>query len=170
MIGLLSINLQALPPHVSSKNAAPSGWLSATNVQGIRPKLVHRIDKDTSGLLLVARHDGAARMLTQQFKAQEISKSYLAVVKVTLGAAGIINAPLLKKGVQDKQRMVVDKNGQDSQTAFTGLDKTSGDICLVAMKPITGQNPSIAGAQRDYIGCPILGDGKYERRQRPFCQ
>lgn len=127
---------------------------------GIRPKLVHRIDKDTSGLLLVARHDGAARMLTQHFKAQEIAKSYLAVVKGDPGAAGIINAPLLKKGVQDKQKMVVDKNGQDSQTAFIRLDKTSNDICLVALKPITGRTHQLR-AHLDYIGCPILGDGKY---------
>ena len=72
------------------------GYLQAAS--GIRAKLVHRIDKDTSGLVIVARHDGAARHLATAFKEHLIRKSYLALVSGTPELSGTISAPLQKQG------------------------------------------------------------------------
>lgn len=134
------------------------GYLQA--LDGVRPKLVHRIDKDTSGLLLVARHDKAARVLAQDFKSQQITKSYLAVVVGDPGPSGLIDAPLLKMGTQDRQKMVVDPDGAASKTAFIRLDTAASKFSLLALKPITGRTHQLR-AHMAHLGCPILGDGKY---------
>ncbi|MGB1982990.1 MAG: RluA family pseudouridine synthase [Candidatus Puniceispirillaceae bacterium] len=137
------------------------GYLQAAS--GIRAKLVHRIDKDTSGLVIVARHDGAARHLATAFKEHLIRKSYLALVSGTPELSGTISAPLQKQGIQDKQKMVVDEAGLPSITHFRRLASLDG-ISLVALQPVTGRTHQLR-AHMAYINAPILGDGKYGGRQ-----
>ena len=137
------------------------GYLQA--VDGDRAKLVHRIDKDTSGLIIVARHDSAARMLTSAFKEHLIRKSYLALVSGMVEPSGTVSAPLLKKGIQDKQKMVVDKAGLPSITHFKRLASTD-QISLVALQPVTGRTHQLR-AHMAYLGAPIIGDGKYGGQQ-----
>lgn len=127
---------------------------------GVRAKLVHRIDKDTSGLLLVARHDSAARRLAGQFKTHDITKCYLAVVVGDPGLRGVIDAPLLKSGHQEKQKMVIDEQGLESLSLFRTLYVSASGLSLVAMMPVTGRTHQLR-AHMAHLGCPILGDGKY---------
>lgn len=137
------------------------GYLQA--LSGDRAKLVHRIDKDTSGLIIVARHDTAARSLTSAFKDHAITKSYLALVSGVVERFGTISAPLLKQGIQDKQKMVVDEAGLPSVTHFKRL-AYADKISLVALQPVTGRTHQLR-AHLAYIDAPILGDGKYGGRQ-----
>ena len=125
-----------------------------------RPKLVHRIDKDTSGLLLVARGLEAARHLTKAFEIGTIQKSYLAVVIGDPGPAGLIDAPLAKSGGQGNQKMMVDKyDGQSAQSLYHRL-ALIGDYALVALRPLTGRTHQLRVHMASH-GTPILGDGKY---------
>ena len=133
-------------------------WLQM--LEGERPKLVHRIDKDTSGLLLVARHDSAARQLTSDFRDHLISKSYLAVVCGNPGASGVIDASLRKWGEAGQQKMHVDeKAGLSARTLFIRLELV-GSLSLVALQPVTGRTHQLR-AHMAHNGTPILGDGKY---------
>ncbi len=125
-----------------------------------RPKLVHRLDKDTTGLLLVARHDSAARALTAEFAGKMMQKVYLALVVGDPGTAGRIVAPLRKTAGKGAEKMVVDYElGQSACTEFQRLGK-AGPISLVALKPITGRTHQLRVHMAD-TGTPILGDGKY---------
>ena len=124
------------------------------------PKLVHRLDKDTTGLLLVARHDRAARALTAEFARKTMQKVYLALVIGDPGPAGCIDAPLRKAGGKGAEKMVVDYEvRQSARTEFLRLDK-AGPVSLVALKPITGRTHQLRVHMAD-AGTPILGDGKY---------
>jgi len=137
------------------------GYLQSAH--GTRAKLVHRIDKDTSGLVIVARHDASARMLASAFKEHLISKSYLALLSGVADPSGTISAPLLKQGIQDNQKMVVDEAGLPSITHFRRL-AYDGQISLVALQPVTGRTHQLR-AHMAHMGWPILGDGKYGGKQ-----
>ena len=135
------------------------GLLAATFPEA-RPKLVHRIDKDTSGLLLVAKSTASARQLTKAFELGAIEKSYLAVVIGDPGPGGLINKPLIKAGGQGKERMVVDyEAGQHAESLYIGLARTEA-FSLVALRPLTGRTHQLRIHMADH-GTPILGDGKY---------
>ena len=124
------------------------------------PKLVHRLDKDTTGLLLVARHVKAARALTKEFAGKTMQKVYLALVIGDPGPAGLINAPLRKAGGKGAEKMVVDYEvGQSARTEFLRLKKAE-PVSLVALKPITGRTHQLRVHMAN-AGTPILGDGKY---------
>lgn len=124
------------------------------------PKLVHRLDKDTSGLLLLARHDKAARALTAGFADKTISKVYLALVIGDPGPDGRIEAPLRKAGGKGAEKMLVDHDtGQSAITDFLRLDK-AGPVSLVALRPVTGRTHQLR-VHMAAAGTPILGDGKY---------
>ena len=124
------------------------------------PKLVHRLDKDTSGLLLLARHDRAARELTAGFARKTISKVYLALVIGDPGTEGRIDAPLRKAGGKGAEKMIVDHDtGQTAVTDFLRLDK-AGPVSLVALRPVTGRTHQLR-VHMAAAGTPILGDGKY---------
>ena len=129
-----------------------------------RPRLVHRLDKDTSGLLLIARTGLAARRLGESFRDRETEKLYWAVV---VGAPprveGAIDLPLAKRpGARgDRELMQVDhENGQKALTHFRVLDRASRRAALLALWPRTGRTHQLRVHCAE-IGCPILGDGKY---------
>ena len=127
---------------------------------GKPPKLVHRLDKDTSGLLLLARHDRAARALTAGFADKSITKAYLALVIGDPGPDGRIDAPLRKAGGKGSEKMVVDHDtGQTAITDFVRLNK-AGPVSLVALRPVTGRTHQLR-VHMAAAGTPILGDGKY---------
>ena len=132
-----------------------------------RPRLVHRLDKDTSGLLLIARTGLAARRLGDSFRDRETEKLYWAVV---VGAPprseGAIALPLAKRqgpgaGVRDRELMQVDHdNGQKALTHFKVLDRAGKRAALLALWPRTGRTHQLR-VHCAAMGCPILGDGKY---------
>ena len=128
-----------------------------------RPRLVHRLDKDTSGLLLIARTGLAAKKLSESFRRRETEKLYWAiVVGVPAKAAGVIDLPLAKKTIGHAREMmqVDEQDGLRAITRFKVLDKALKHASLFALWPMTGRTHQLRVHCAE-IGCPILGDGKY---------
>ncbi|MBR4106311.1 MAG: RluA family pseudouridine synthase [Alphaproteobacteria bacterium] len=126
------------------------------------PRLVHRIDKDTSGILVLARDRKNAEVLTRAFKEKDISKTYLAVVQgKPKKDKMIIDAPLLKSG----EKMIVSSEGQKSLSEMEVLDCTGDKVALVKLSPKTGRTHQLR-VHMQYIGNPIIGDDKYGSRDK----
>jgi 23S rRNA pseudouridine955/2504/2580 synthase len=128
-----------------------------------RPRLVHRLDKDTSGLLLIARTGQAAKRLAESFRDRETEKLYWAVVVgVPPRKEGAINLPLAKRpGARDRETMQVDhEEGQKALTHFREMDRAGRRAALLALWPRTGRTHQLRVHCAE-IGCPILGDRKY---------
>lgn len=121
------------------------------------PKLVHRIDKDTSGVLVLARDRKNAELLTKAFRDRDLHKTYLALVRgCPKQASGEIKAGLEKSG----EKSVVTDEGKKAETSYRVLDEVGNRFALVEAKPLTGRTHQIR-AHMEYIGCPIVGDEKY---------
>ncbi|HTE37881.1 MAG TPA: RluA family pseudouridine synthase [Reyranella sp.] len=128
-----------------------------------RPRLVHRLDKDTSGLLLIARTGQAAKRLSESFRDRETEKLYWAVVVgVPPRPEGAIDLPLAKRpGARDRETMQVDhEEGQKALTHFRIMDRAASRAALLALWPRTGRTHQLRVHCAE-IGCPILGDRKY---------
>jgi 23S rRNA pseudouridine955/2504/2580 synthase len=128
-----------------------------------RPRLVHRLDKDTSGLLLIARTGQSAKRLSESFRDRETEKLYWAVVVgVPPKAEGAIDLPLAKRpGARDRETMQVDhEEGQKALTHFRVMDHAGDRAALLALWPRTGRTHQLRVHCAE-IGCPILGDRKY---------
>lgn len=129
---------------------------------GERPRLVHRIDKDTSGILVLARTQKVARQLTESFRGNDVHKAYWAiVVGVPEVEEGRIDLPLGKRGSQGGERVVVDEfEGKRAVTEFKVIDQVGRRAAWVEMEPITGRTHQLR-VHMLTIETPILGDGKY---------
>lgn len=129
-------------------------------------RLVHRIDRDTSGILLIAKTALMAQHLTQQFKLNAVKKLYLAVVQGTWKhAEGRIVAPISKMGTYEK--MVVDPDkGQTARTNYRLLKQLSNNLSVLALMPETGRTHQLR-VHAQYKGFPILGDYKYGPHSQP---
>jgi 23S rRNA pseudouridine955/2504/2580 synthase len=128
-----------------------------------RPRLVHRLDKDTSGLLLIARTGQSAKRLSESFRDRETEKLYWAVVVgVPPKMEGAIDLPLAKRpGARDLETMQVDhEEGQKALTHFKVIDRAGDRAALLALWPRTGRTHQLRVHCAE-IGCPILGDRKY---------
>jgi 23S rRNA pseudouridine955/2504/2580 synthase len=127
------------------------------------PKLAHRIDKDTSGILLLAKDVSAAAKLAEAFRQKKAHKTYLAI---TVGQPpkereGVINLPIRKAGGFGNERMIVDKKeGQKAKTYYRLIETLPNKISLVELQPVTGRTHQLR-VHMEAIGTPILGDGKY---------
>lgn len=131
---------------------------------GVRPRLAHRLDKDTSGILLLARSSNVARKLGESFKNRDVKKIYWAVTSPSPETPeGTIKAPLIKAGGENKERMVVDEEyGKMAITDFVVLESAMKSAALVAFWPRTGRTHQLR-VHAELIGCPIVGDKKYSR-------
>jgi len=127
-----------------------------------RPRLVHRLDKDTSGVLLLARSGQAARRLTHAFKAKSAMKIYWAlVVGEPRPSQGEIDAPLAKEPGRFGERMEInDEDGKRALTRYRIVERLGGKVTWLALFPVTGRTHQLRVHMAE-IGCPILGDGKY---------
>ncbi|GAB6051373.1 RluA family pseudouridine synthase [Magnetospira thiophila] len=127
-----------------------------------RPRLVHRLDKDTAGVLVLARSQPMARELTALFKSRAARKLYWAVVVgIPNPEEGRIVAPLIKLPGQAGERVVVDEqNGKKAETEFRTVDRAGNKAAWVSLEPLTGRTHQLR-AHCLYMGTPILGDGKY---------
>ena len=124
-------------------------------------ELVHRLDRDTSGLILIARRPAMLRELHRQLREDKIDKRYLALVAGSWpGSLRVVEAPLEKNVLQSGERMVrVAREGKRSVTEFAVVERLRGATLLEA-KPITGRTHQIRVHAR-HAGFPLLGDDKY---------
>ena len=136
-----------------------SGELSGINGV-IRPGIVHRIDKDTSGLLLVAKNDFAHISLAEQIKEHSLDREYRAVVHGRLKEkSGVIDAPIGRSTKNRKMMCVTEHYSRSAVTHYEVLDETS-DFSFVKLKLETGRTHQIR-VHMAYIGHPVAGDPVY---------
>jgi 23S rRNA pseudouridine955/2504/2580 synthase len=127
-----------------------------------RPRLVHRLDKDTSGVLLIARTPGSAAFFSKRFSGRSAKKIYWALVTgVPDVAHGMIEAPLAKQPGTGGEKMHVDEeNGQAAKTRYRVVERAGNAAAWVELEPLTGRTHQLR-AHMAAIGHPIVGDGKY---------
>ena len=126
------------------------------------PKLTHRLDMDTTGIIVLAKTRAAAAEVTRQFAAREVSKTYLALLAGRLkGEWGDIHAPLAKQAHAHGSRAVVDEEGGDAaHTSWLLVGSAEGALHLVEATPHTGRMNQLR-AHFAHLGAPIVGDDKY---------
>jgi 23S rRNA pseudouridine955/2504/2580 synthase len=131
-----------------------------------RPKLVHRLDRDTSGALVLARSAKAATDLMHAFAGKEAEKVYWALVKgVPEIAQGKIDLPLSKQEEGDVEKVSVDEeDGKRAVTLYRIVERLGKTLAWVELMPVTGRTHQLR-VHMAAIGHPILGDGKYGARE-----
>lgn len=127
-----------------------------------RPRLVHRLDKDTSGVLLVARTPGSAAKYSRSFAGRSAKKTYWAIIAgVPSIDSGQIDLPLAKQPGSGGEKMHVDEeNGQPSRTRYRVIERAGNAAAFVELQPLTGRTHQLR-VHMAAIGHPIVGDGKY---------
>lgn len=166
---------------LADRSGAPCLWDTLTEALGRKLYLVHRLDKPTSGVLVIALNAETQRRLTRQFQARQVRKYYLARVLGDLGPSGVIDLPL-RKGRKSRYRVAGPRErivqtdgrwrlqppsseGHASLTRFRTL-RRSADRSLVLLAPRTGRTHQLR-VHLSWIGHPILGDRLYGRPQDP---
>ncbi|MFD2171495.1 RluA family pseudouridine synthase [Tumebacillus lipolyticus] len=131
----------------------------------VRPGIVHRIDKDTSGLLMAAKNDLAHRHLASQLKAHTVTRKYIAVVHGVLQHdLGTVEAPIGRHPVHRQQMAVIREGGREAITHFQVLERLEKHTVVELMLE-TGRTHQIR-VHMDFIGHPLVGDPKYGNQKR----
>ncbi|TAL00803.1 MAG: RluA family pseudouridine synthase [Rhodospirillaceae bacterium] len=143
------------------------GMLDALRFGGDRPRLVHRLDRDTSGVILVARTAAAAARLGRMFQSRDMEKIYWAlVVGQPRHPAGTISAALAKTGAPGHQRMTWDEEeGKKAVTDYRTVAAAGGKVTWLELSPRTGRTHQLR-AHCALLNTPILGDHKYAGHSR----
>ena len=136
----------------------------------LRPGIVHRLDKDTSGLLIIAKNDKAHIRMSEQIKNREVKKTYIALVRGAVAEnEATINMPI-GRSTKDRKKMAVVKNGKEAITHFKVLDRFNtlkGLYTLLEVKIDTGRTHQIR-VHLSEIGHPIIGDMTYSNGKNEF--
>lgn len=135
------------------------------NRKGEKPRLVHRIDRDTSGILVVARTRGAAVALTKAFRERDTTKTYWAVVKgVPAKREGRISTYVVREPTPEGDRVRIAKHGEvgadHALTHYKIVDQLAQNFAWLEMEPYTGRTHQLR-VHAAHLGHPILGDSKY---------
>lgn len=140
--------------------------LSGIN-SAIRPGIVHRLDKDTSGIMIVAKNDAAHISLSQQIQSKNAVRTYLAVVRGNIKTdSGTIETQIARDKTDRKKMSVVKEGGRDAITDYKVLERF-GKYTLVRCKLRTGRTHQIR-VHMEYLGYPLVGDPKYSPMKTPF--
>ncbi len=140
--------------------------LSGIN-SAIRPGIVHRLDKDTSGIMIVAKNDAAHISLSQQIQSKTAVRTYLAVVRGNIKTdSGTIETQIARDKTDRKKMAVVKEGGRDAITDYGVLERF-GKYTLVRCKLRTGRTHQIR-VHMEYLGYPLVGDPKYSPMKTPF--
>jgi len=132
----------------------------------IRPGIVHRIDKDTSGLIIVAKNDAAHIKLSEQIQKREVKKTYIALVRGSVKEnEATINMPI-GRSTKDRKKMAVTKTGKEAITHFKVMNRYEG-YTLLEVNIETGRTHQIR-VHLSEIGYPIIGDDVYSNGKNPF--
>ena len=149
-------------------SAALYRWpqIAAMNIEEKRAGIVHRLDKDTSGLIVIAKNDRARRNLIDQFQARTVEKTYLALLEKRPDTiTGRIEAPIARDP-QQRKRMAVLRGGKPAVTEFSVIeDQFRDDQALVKVRLLTGRTHQIR-VHMAFIGCPVVGDRVYGYRKQ----
>lgn len=162
---LLVINKPAdMPIHPSFQNhgntlADALTWHYQQQGKEFVYRCINRLDRDTTGLLIVARHQLSASILSEMVRKREIHREYLAIVEGIPPEKGTISAPIGRKEGSAILREVNFETGEPARTHFTRLETRNG-LSLVSLKLETGRTHQIR-VHMGYIGCPLIGDYLY---------
>ena len=136
----------------------------------LRPGIVHRLDKDTSGVLIVAKNDIAHVKMSEQIKKHEVEKTYIALVKgIVKENQATINMPI-GRSTKDRKKMAVTKNGKEAITHFKVLNRfttNKASYTLLEVKIDTGRTHQIRVHMAE-IGHPVIGDTVYSNGKNEF--
>ncbi len=130
----------------------------------LRPGIVHRLDKDTSGLMVVAKNDRAQRELSRQLKEREVRKTYVALVQgVPKPAEGVIEAPI-GRHPKNRKKMAVVAGGREAVTKYRMREEIAGGrYALLEVQPVTGRTHQIR-VHMSALGHAVVGDATYGKR------
>jgi 23S rRNA pseudouridine1911/1915/1917 synthase len=129
-----------------------------------RPGVVHRLDKDTSGLIVLAKNDQAHRSLQAQFKDRSVEKVYLALVDGAPPApAGVVQAAIGRDPKNRKRMSVLAQGGREAETIYRTLESFASHT-LLEVKPHSGRTHQIR-LHMAFLGCPVVGDRVYGKRR-----
>ena len=132
----------------------------------IRPGIVHRLDKDTSGLLIIAKNDQAHINMSKQIQDRKVIKKYIALVKGVIGEnTATIDMPIARS-TKDRKKMAVDPNGKEAITHYKVLQRYD-KYTLLEIKIDTGRTHQIR-VHMSYIGHPVVGDMQYSNGKNEF--
>lgn len=133
----------------------------------IRPGIVHRLDKDTSGIMICAKNDAAHMSLSQQIQNKTAQRTYLAVVRGNLKTDEGVIETLIARDKNDRKKMaVVKEDGRQAITEYQVLERF-GKYTIVRCKLRTGRTHQIR-VHMEYLGYPLVGDPKYSPLKTPF--
>lgn len=136
----------------------------------LRPGIVHRLDKDTSGLLIVAKNDKAHIQMSQQLKDRKVNKTYIALVRGTISENGATIDMPIGRSLKDRKKMCVTKSGKQAITHFKVLNRfatTKASYTLLEIKIDTGRTHQIRVHMAE-IGHPVVGDMVYSNGKNEF--
>ena len=143
-----------------------SDWSFSEDEENFRPGIVHRLDKDTSGLLIVAKNDVALMKMSKEIHERKVPKKYIALVKGNVpDDEATIDLPIARS-TKDRKKMAVDEKGKNAVTYFKVL-KRYDRYTLLELKIATGRTHQIR-VHMSYIGHPVVGDEVYSNGKNEF--